>query len=122
MPETKRTLLVVDDEESVRRLFTLVLSQAGYAVSQAANGIEAMAVCGRSPVDAVLLDLVMPEREGIETLRLLRRDYPHIPVAVVSGVPEESLLRAATRLGARTALPKPIRPAELLETVQNLLH
>jgi signal transduction histidine kinase/ActR/RegA family two-component response regulator len=114
------TVLVVDDEESVRNVAKAILKRAGLRVLTAAGGREALeALRGTGgEVSVVLLDLVMPQMHGKDVLEALRSLYPHLPVILSSGYTEEHETGAqlATR-GPTSFLAKPYRPAELLEKV-----
>jgi CheY-like chemotaxis protein len=114
------TVLVVDDDDGVRRLLERVLSNAGYAVRTAGNGNQALEQFRRGAIDALVTDLVMPECEGIETIRIVRKRNPRLPIVAISGQVDE-YLHAAKLLGADVALQKPVRPALLVETLRRLL-
>lgn len=118
----ERCILVVDDEEDVRRLAGLYLREAGYLVREAADGVEALAVLARHPVDLVILDLVMPEKEGAETVQEIRRTRPQLPVLAISGVVgADFYLHAARMLGASASLRKPFTREQLLGAIAPLL-
>lgn len=114
-------ILVVDDEEAIRVFFSGVLSEAGYRVVQAADGEEALEKVCENKLDLVLTDLVMPEREGMETIDLLRRSYPELKIVAVSGAFGGGFLPTARALGARAVLAKPVSPDVLLDTVARVL-
>ncbi len=115
-------ILVVDDEESVRHLLRQVLESAGYRVQEASNGIEAIEAFNREPADLVIMDIIMPEKEGIGTIIELRQTHPDIKIIAISGSGEESpYLMIAKHLGADYILDKPFFPDELIDTVQKLL-
>ncbi len=117
-----KRILVVDDEEEVRHVAAKVLAGAGYEVAQAENGIEAMRVVGAGGCDLVVLDMVMPEKEGAETVREIRRGHPSLPVLAISGVVNGAFyLTTAKHLGASATLRKPFTPQELLQSVAELL-
>jgi CheY-like chemotaxis protein len=116
-PRPAGTILVVDDEPGVRKLLRNVLAGVGYEVLEAENGKEAehqIEACG---IDLAIIDLAMPEQDGIETIRALRRVRPQLKVIAMSGVFAGPLLQAAEFLGAQASLAKPIRPDELLDAV-----
>ncbi len=115
-------ILVVDDEESIRNLLRQVLESAGYRVQEAVNGIEAIEMYKREPADLVIMDILMPEKEGIETIIELRQTYHNIKIIAISGSGEESpYLMMAKHLGADCILDKPFSPDVLLDNVQILL-
>lgn len=117
-----KTILIVDDEASVRRLLREILVDAGYAVCEAGNGKEALDVLVSCTADLVITDLVMPEQEGIETIRTIRKQHPKLGIIAVSGAFQGRFLRGAELLGADAALMKPIAPETLLDTVRRVLE
>jgi hypothetical protein len=119
-PSTIR-ILVVDDEEGVRSYLRMVLEDAGYAVDEAADGKEALDLALQNPPELVITDLVMPEQEGIETIRLLRRRSPQLSIVAISGAFGGQFLATAKILGADAILDKPLRADVLLAKVSDLL-
>jgi DNA-binding response OmpR family regulator len=115
------TVLVADDDASVRSFFRLVLTGAGYEVLDAANGREADHIIHTQKVDLLITDLVMPEQEGIETILALRRSKAGLKIIAISGAFEGRYLNAAASLGADATLLKPVSPADLLSTVSTVL-
>ncbi len=113
-------ILVVDDEESMRQFFRQVLSTAGYEVGLARNGEEALAQVEESRFDLVLMDLVMPEREGIETIELLRKGHPDLKIVAISGAFGGRFLKVAEALGAHATLLKPVSPELLLGIARSM--
>ena len=120
-PVRRRSILIVDDEPAVRDLLGTRLMEADYEVSAAADGAEAVSIARRKPVDLLITDLVMPEQEGLATIKYFRENLPHVPIIAISGVFGGKLLRAAKQLGAREALQKPIDPANMLQAVRAIL-
>ena len=102
------TILVVDDDAAIRSLFHKILARAGYRVMEAADGAQALAAMSEGGVDLVITDLVMPEKEGIETIVEIRKSYPQVKIAAVSGAFGGKYLEAASLLGADAALAKPV--------------
>lgn len=120
--ESQLTILVVDDDESIRNLYKHVLTQQGYEVQTARNGLEAVEKAAVILPSLIILDLIMPEQEGIETLLQLQSKHPEIPVVTISGaIGANEYLHVSALLGARVALQKPIRPETLVSTVKNVL-
>jgi CheY-like chemotaxis protein len=119
---THGAILVVDDEEGIQELFRSVLGSAGYEVVAARNGEEAVKIAQEREFDLVITDLVMPEREGLGTIQVLRREHPYLKVAAMSGAFGGHFLDVAAKLGACASLKKPISPEQLLVTVRDLLH
>jgi len=114
-------ILIIDDDPHIRRLMSRILQAAGHRVREAANGREGMRLFGERRADLVITDLVMPDAEGIETIRALRRDAPALPILAISGQMPAAFLDAAVRLGATAALEKPFGVDELTGKVDDLL-
>ncbi len=107
--------LVVDDNRVNRMLLGRALTELGVDPIEAENGLEALEILAESPVDVVLLDLLMPELDGYGTLERLRADESlrHIPVIVITAVDELDSVVRCIELGATDYLPKPFEPAIL---------
>jgi DNA-binding response OmpR family regulator len=119
--ETQRILLV-DDDPSIRNLYSKALSQAGFVVKTAENGKAAFETLEQFHPHLIILDLVMPEQEGIATLLQLQNRNPNVPVLAISGaMGANEYLSVANILGARRTLEKPIKAERLVETVTTLL-
>jgi len=117
-------ILVIDDEPDVRDFLITALSRAGYDVRGAANGREGVHACRREMVELVITDLVMPEKEGLETIIELRREHPELKVIAISGGARGSsrnYLKAAQLCGAHRVFNKPISPVDLLHAVQEAI-
>ena len=117
-------ILVIDDEELVRFTLKQALQKAGHEVVEAADGNDGIAVCRQSPVDLIITDIIMPEKEGIETIVELRRDDPDLKIIAISSggrTGTTDYLELAQKLGARQVLRKPFGRQELLEAVQDIL-
>jgi CheY-like chemotaxis protein len=113
-------VLIIDDAPLVRHLLTRILQRAGHTVREADDGRCGIAEFRRQRPALVISDLVMPDMEGIETIRALRGDDPTIPIIAISGgIPAH--LRAATALGATATLEKPFTDEALLALVDGLL-
>jgi two-component system, chemotaxis family, chemotaxis protein CheY len=116
-------ILVIDDEAAMRRLIGRVLKRLGHLVQEAADGREGLELFRRQRPALVISDIVMPDGEGIETIRQIRRESPETPILAISGSANQSLyLRAATGLGASASLQKPFAPEELAAAVEELLR
>jgi CheY-like chemotaxis protein len=113
-------LLIVDDDSTIRHLIRRTLERTGHSMVEAENGREAIRTLAQKRADLVLLDLNMPEMEGIETVQEIRRVFPKTKIIVISGV-ETVYLRGSELLGADAALRKPFHPEELRETVARVL-
>ena len=113
-----RSILVVDDNSSLREALAAVLGNEGYAVFQASNGNAAIDAMHEQPIALLITDLIMPEGEGIETIRHFSQEFPHIPIIAMSGMPE--YLPIAKALGAAVILEKPIVYPDLLRAVRSV--
>lgn len=114
-------ILVVDDDPRVREVLSAMLESAGYDVSLASNGRDAVSILETQRFTAILTDLVMPEQEGIETIKLIRRDYPELKIIAMSGAFGGDYLRIAGYLGAHSTLAKPINMETLISTLQKTI-
>jgi len=115
-------ILVIDDEPRIRSLLQTAIGDAGHEVFEAANGKGAAKFLAQQPVDLVITDLVMPETEGIETIRTLRRQHPDIKIIAISGAFQGRFLDVARALGADATLDKPFSIQKLLETVETVIR
>ncbi len=117
-------LLVVDDDADVRTMLKTMLERDSHYVITAENGTQALQHVKKQLLDAVILDIIMPEKEGFETITELRRDYPNLKIIAISGggsIGATSYLKLAKKLGAHLALEKPISLQELKSAIQQLL-
>ena len=117
-------ILVVDDEPLMRRTLRTALERAGHQVEEAQDGNEGLRLFREHKPDLVLTDIVMPDREGVETIQAMRALDPEMPIVAMSGggsVGPELFLDLAQRLGATRTIAKPIRNAELTALVDECL-
>ncbi len=116
-------VLVVEDEPVMRLVTEKILENAGYKVRQAADGLEAIELFRRdaSGYDAVVLDIVMPRLNGRETLALLRRMRPDLPVLVISGQPKDLALKGLREGPLLRFVSKPFLPKVLVDDFKRLL-
>ncbi len=121
MTEGKATILVVDDEEHVRKLLQRILEEAGYSVVTAANGREALDTVSQANVSLVLLDIMMPEIDGFQTLDLIRQQC-EVPVIMLTAKRDEKTLLDALNGGADDYMKKPFDKPELLARIKAKLR
>jgi DNA-binding response OmpR family regulator len=116
-------ILVVDDEESVRQLFQIVLKHEGYEVLLAANGAEALIAAHNEQPDIIILDWMMPMLDGLAVLQQLRKDEvtAHIPIVMLTAKQSENDMSAALVSGADVYLTKPFEPQDVLAVLARLL-
>ena len=114
-------ILVVDDAAFMRMRCKKLLSQSGFDVIEAATGAQAVEVYKESRPDAVLLDITMPDMDGLTALKELRKLDPEAKVAMVSAMGQQSVVMEALKSGARDFLVKPFDPDRVLATVRKML-
>jgi len=117
-------ILVIDDEEQIRKMFSLILENEGYEVDTAEDGKIGCRMFGNKKYDLLITDIVMPEKEGIETIIELKRDYPELKIIVISGggrISPKSYLNLAKGLGADKTFEKPVQRKDIIEAVRELL-
>jgi DNA-binding response OmpR family regulator len=120
----KSRILVVDDEPDTLELLEFNLKNAGYDVISASDGTEALAKARSSAPELIILDLMLPEIDGLEVCKILRRDpaTAQIPVLMLTAKAEEVDRVLGLELGARDYVTKPFSPRELVLRVRNLLQ
>jgi DNA-binding response OmpR family regulator len=116
-------ILIIDDDDTLRGIIAKSLSHAGHEISQANNGRKGVALFRSAPTDLVVTDLVMPEQEGMETIKILHRDFPQTPIIAMSGGLDGSplYLDLTRRLGARVTLTKPFTLQQLKQVIDGIL-
>jgi len=117
-------ILVTDDEELVRFTIREMLEAHGHVVSEAKDGNELIAHCNQHATDIVVTDIIMPEKEGIESIIELKQDRPEIKVLAISGggrTKNMDFLDVAKQFGANGVLAKPFTEEELIEAINELL-
>ena len=117
-------ILVIDDEPLVRDMVRQILERAGYEVLDAPDGKVGMQRVREQVFDLVITDILMPEQEGIETIRMLHREFPQIRILAISGGGRRGkldVLPVAEVFGAHRSLAKPFERKELLDVVSSLL-
>ena len=116
------TILIVDDEPPIRRLLRTSLASQGFQVSEAADGRSALAEIDRSPPDLVLLDLGLPDIDGLDVIRALRAGGNAVPILVLSSRSDEKGKVDALDLGADDYVTKPFGTAELFARIRAALR
>jgi DNA-binding response OmpR family regulator len=118
-------ILIIDDDDQVRKMLRLTLNAAGFDVVEAQDGKIAMKLFHQDlTVDLVITDLIMPEKEGIETIIELRRDFPKVPIIAISGggrIDPNDYLLLAKKLGAQITLEKPFSRKDIINAVNELI-
>jgi two-component system, NtrC family, response regulator AtoC len=118
MDHTQCRILAVDDEEAFREVIFSLLSEEGYPITTASDGIEAINLLQQNLYDVILLDIRMPKVDGVEVLKYIREHMPDAQVIMLTGVAELKLAVECMKLGAYDFIAKPHSTPELLTTVE----
>ena len=121
-PRKRSSVLIADDDDAIRSLLRGWLESAGHLALEAGDGKDAVKQLATTLVDVVLIDLVMPEQEEIETIRTIRREHPDVKVIAMSGAFDGRYLKAAHRLGSHATLKKPFELACVLQLIEQVLR
>jgi len=122
MPSQRETLLIVDDEDAIRRLLRQKLSREGYQCEEANNAEQALKTLGSSPIAVVILDIKMPDKSGIELLPEIKSGYPGTAVIMATAVTEINVAIHCLKLGADDYICKPFNMDEVSLAVQRVLE
>jgi two-component system, chemotaxis family, chemotaxis protein CheY len=123
-PETGPTVLVIDDDEAVRSSLEMLLETYGFQVVLARDGRQGVAAFRTNAPDVVLVDLMMPVQDGLQTIALIRREWPKARIVAMSGgagIGNWDGLAAARGLGADYAIEKPFEADELLAILRKAM-
>jgi two-component system response regulator RegX3 len=121
MPDSSPTILLVDDEDSVRKVLAFPLERDGFVVVQAADGEEALERFAAQRIDLVVLDIMLPKLDGLEVCKQLRTTSS-VPIIMLTARDEEPDRVAGLEIGADDYVPKPFSPRELLARVKAILR
>ncbi|MCD6138064.1 MAG: response regulator [Deltaproteobacteria bacterium] len=118
-------ILVIDDEQGVRLFLREILERDGHKVADAPDGKAGLRLFSKEPADLTIVDIFMPEKEGLETIRELRREYPGVKIIAISGggqIGNFDFLHMAKRFGAICTIAKPLEKKEMLDAVHEVLE
>jgi len=118
-------ILIIDDDAAVRRTMRMIVERSGHVVGEAEDGAMGLSLFRQGAYDLVITDLLMPEKEGIETIMELREEAPGVKILAVSGgmfLDRRGPLEDAEALGADSSLPKPFSVEEFRAAVEGLLR
>ena len=116
------SILIVDDEPSILQSLSGLLSDEGFEITTASNGYEALKIVDVESPDLVLLDIWMPGIDGIETLKEIKKNNPHIQVIIISGHGTIETAVKATKLGAFDLIEKPLSIDKVIVAINNALN
>ena len=115
-------ILVIEDSETTRSYIRQLLEDEGHETMGAEDGSVGLKLVAQNRLDLVITDIIMPEKEGIETIMLIKDKNPGLPVIAISGVTlSDTYLQSAKRFGAVATLHKPFSKEELMEAVNKAL-
>jgi CheY-like chemotaxis protein len=117
-------ILVIDDDDLIRGLLRSVLEKAGYQVLEAPDGNVGIEIFREQSADLIITDILMPEKEGLETIMEIRRESPDVKIIAISGgakVGPFTYLKLAERFGAERVFSKPLEMRQLLQAIRELL-
>jgi DNA-binding response OmpR family regulator len=121
--DQRSLVCVVDDDTGVRQTICMILETAGYVTSQARDGKEGLEAIARTRATIAVIDILMPNQEGLETIAQAKERFPGLKVLAITGGGQAgtlSYLTLASALGADAVLPKPFRSEELVNKVRQL--
>jgi len=113
-------ILVIDDDKYVRTSIRAVLESVGHEVCDASDADTGLSHQRANPFDVAIVDLVMPQKEGLETIKELNDDYPNLPIIAISGggaIVKKNFVEAAELFGATATLEKPFGGEDLLNAL-----
>jgi two-component system alkaline phosphatase synthesis response regulator PhoP len=115
-------ILIIDDEANLRQTMARILQRAGYDVITASDGNSGLALLERHHFDMVYLDIRMPDKSGLEVLKIVQQKLPQLPVILFTAQPDISSAVQALRNGATDYLMKPLKPAQVIERTRLTLE
>jgi CheY-like chemotaxis protein len=122
------SILVIDDDRAVLATIRMLLERAAHSIEAVDNSRAGLKLLGTRAFDLLIVDIFMPGMDGFETMKLVHRSWPEMPIIVISGQQfrlasdrQPDFLHMATRLGAVSSLQKPFKPSELLAAVSGSL-
>lgn len=114
------SILVVEDEDSIRKFVKINLDRAGFVVKEAASGEEAIEIARREHIDIVLLDIMLPGMDGYEVCKILRKEFPHLGIIMLTAKSQDIDKIMGLEYGTDDYMTKPFNPMELVLRVKSL--
>lgn len=118
-------ILIIDDETNILLMLKKMLERAGYEIDLASNGEEGLRLFRNMPSDLVITDIIMPEKEGLETIREMKKMQPNMKIIAMSGggkISADNYLETAKIFGASRIMEKPFTQQAMVSTVKELLE
>ena len=122
MAAPHKLALLVDDDPTLLGIFARIVQQAGYAVSTATGGEDALAKLQSGPVDVIVTDLAMPGMSGLELVKRVRLRDPDLPIIILTGAPGFESAVSSIDFGVFRYVMKPIEPPELVRAISDAVH
>jgi DNA-binding NtrC family response regulator len=119
--KSKGRILVVDDEDDLRRLLTDIVTKAGYETATASDGDEAIGMVSSSKFDLALLDIQMPNKSGIEVLKYIQKNSAMTKAIILTGYADLKHAMEAREYGAQDFISKPYKLEDVLATIERVL-
>ena len=120
------SILIVDDEDQVRQLIRITFEESGYQVLEASSGKAALEQYRLTPTDLVIIDILMPDQDGLESISIIRHESPKVKIIAMTGSNDMigilGFLDVAKMLGAHRVLHKPFEMKDLLDAAQSILQ
>lgn len=116
-------ILVIDDDQQIRELIREILERASHTVFEADNGVAGLQRMSEETVDVVVTDIIMPDKDGLETITELRKSYPEVRIIAISGGGRRvnrDYLPTAQAFGADRVLYKPFRPQDVMDAIDEV--
>lgn len=120
MPDSDYTILIIDDNEDLVSILTQELSQEGYSVLTAGNGIDGLSLLDQSIVDLVILDIKLPEMDGFEVLKIIKKKFPAVRVVMITAHSDVYHAMESRKNGADDFIGKPYDFEEVLTVIERL--
>lgn len=120
-----KRILIIDDEPHILLMLKKMLEKAGYEIDLASNGVEGLDLFSKRPSDLVITDIIMPEKEGLETIRAMKRILPELKIIAMSGggrLSASNYLETALIFGAKKIIEKPFSQQQMVSAVKELLE
>ena len=117
-------VLIVDDDLQIRKVFSKLIEAEGHKVWVAEDGNQGLKELAKRPIDLIISDILMPDKDGLEMIDEVKKTYPNIKIIAISGggqISSKEYLNLANHMGVVKSIPKPIMRNELIKTIKEVL-